>query len=143
MKAKRQKGTKVRIKDRRGIAFILSSILLFMGICATYTGAYSSFASLKYQSKIHKREIVRETDSVAVYEKACTTGMIYGNRNALSSIGRVIFRNNFAEFRFPIPENQILVNKFFYYTTVSTVFSPLFDRIQGILRYIHNQDGEK
>ncbi|MBR5577597.1 MAG: hypothetical protein IKW28_01225 [Lachnospiraceae bacterium] len=130
-------------ENRKRIAWLLSSIMLFLGICTVYLSTYSSFVSLNLRKERVNREAYVENGTVSSYEEVCTTGMIYGSRNSILTVNRALFRNNFREARLAVPENTTTIKQFFYYITISTFFTPLFDQIQGIINYMHNQDGEK
>ena len=130
-------------KNRKRIAGLLSSIMLFLGICTIYLGTYSSFVSLNYEKNGKDKEVYVEGGTVSSYEEVCTTGMIYGSRNSMISVNRALFGNNFREARLAVPENKATIKQFFYYITFNTFLTPLFDQIQGMINYMHNQDGEK
>lgn len=133
----------MKIKHRAITAFILSFILLLQGIGTMDGNAYSSFVSLEYQSRESVGEVIRQASGTSAGEKICTPRMIFGNRDQLVSSNKSIASHYLQELRILFSCMKNLLNQFFYYIIVSEVFFLLFGGNTGILRYIHNQDGEK
>lgn len=125
------------------IGIVVIFILLLTGVASKGRESYSAIAALREKKAVVAGETINSVNHNISYEKICTTRMISGGRESIINALRHFSRQIFHGMIDSITLEAILPYLLFYFISISDILWKVLDIMPEVLRYIHNQDGEK
>ena len=133
----------MRAVNKKLIGFIIIFILLLTSIHPKGMENYSGLAALRQRGKMAATETIGAVNSKVSFEKICTIRMISGTQESLLNGVRYMARQDFYDIRSFMPDDLLVPCLLYYFISISIIFGKILNTMPRILRYIHNQDGEK
>lgn len=133
----------MKTEAKKLIGFVVIFILLLTGIASKGLDTYSEIVAFRERNVTVTGETIGSVNSNISYEKICTTRMISGSKENLLNSLRQISRQTFHSITDVLPDDGITLYLLFYFISISSILWKILDTMPEVLRYIHNQDGEK